>query len=634
MMTILLSAIARAEDPAPEVDTARQIEQQKAELQRQREELDSQLASPDAPAPDTRTADIGTADAIKQEKAKLEAGREELAAELAPVETAAPDGDTSSAIERQKAKLDRERQELARQFELDDAATADEERRAVADAQAVLAPVGLAITSPPGPSANELFDIRAEQVSFRNVALCLAQRAGVGIRLADGIHSSILNEPVSADLRLASVTDALEILSGEVGLTVDSGVDAKGKNEFVVTQREVMGADLKTSLEQKAVDVWTRLLLKYPDDARAFEAYFKIAEIHFNQKEYALASQDYRLAIEKDTAGKLSPKARLKLGQCYSELGDYKAAAKVLYEFLDAAPAPADACLALLSLARAAAKAGEPNEAIRAYSRLLLEFGTSESAPLARLELADVAMRQQEYESALRHYQTLKQASPAHESRLVAFKTGLCRMKLEQWSPAAAEFASVLKSGKQDKLSADSYYRLAECLDNRGTGELEVLEAYVGAAARFPDHPSAPAARGRAIALYRKAGLLDRAIAYGEQIMKIAPDAANRPAKLELAQALMDSQKFDRARTLFEELAQSEGDGVSKCEAMLCAGEAAAKLEQYDRAEVLLHSALQLQPKTAERTRALRVLGDCYLARGQYQRAALAYQGVDTENKQ
>ena len=163
--------------------------------------------------------------AIGQEKAKLEREREELAAEIGTADEPAPDSDTVLAIEQEKAKLDRERQKLTKEFALADETAAAEEQKAIADTQSVVAPVGLTITSPPGPSGNQLFSIRAEQVNFRNVALCLARKASVSIRLADGIHSTVLNEPVSADLRLVSIDDALEILSGAVGLSVDSGID-------------------------------------------------------------------------------------------------------------------------------------------------------------------------------------------------------------------------------------------------------------------------------------------------------------------------------------------------------------------------------------------------------------------------
>ncbi|HUS59501.1 MAG TPA: tetratricopeptide repeat protein [Planctomycetota bacterium] len=554
----------------------------------------------------------------------------------APAQAAEPadPADPAKLIEQEKAALERERQELVRQLTLAEKAEEDARLQATSEIQEVLAPAGLTITSPPGPLANQLYTIRAEQVKFRDILLCLARNARVNLRIADGIHSSTLNDTLNVDLRLVSLDDAIEILCGSVGLAVVSGIDAQDRREILVAQYESLGEDVKLTLEQKAIEVWTRFLLKFPDDARAVEAYYQIAEVHFNQKEYALASQDYRLVLEHDRAKKFMQQARLRLGRCYSELGDYKAAAKVLYEFLDAAPSPAQACEALFALARAAVKANEPNEAVRAYSRLLLEFSTSESAPLARHELAAVIYAQKEYESALRHLEILKQSAPAYEPQKISFKAGMCKMNLEQWDAAAADFVAVLKKGKQDSLSADSYYHLATCLDKRGGG-LDALEAYVGAAARFAQHPAAAAARARATELYVKSGLVERAVSYGDEAVRNTAGAAVRLVKAQLARALLSAKQYDRARVLFEELAQEPGDGISKGEAMLCAGEAAGKLEQHERAEVLFRGAMQSQPDKDQRRRAMRGLGDCFLARGEYQRAALAYQGIDpSENSQ
>ena len=553
------------------------------------------------------------------------------AAQTAPAaEVLADPADKPLADE--KAALERQRSQIATEIAKADEQAEATRRLDLAEAREQLAPAGLTIVAPPAPEGKELYTIQASDVKLRNALLCLARKAKIGLRVSSEVDNKTLDQPVTADLRLVSLDEAVEIFCGLVDLTCQAGRDEKGGEEVLISRIDNPDpAELQHALRRKAVDTYTKFLLKFPDDTLAVEAHFRIAEIHFDQKEYALAARDYKVLLDSDPGSKYTPDALVKLGRCYSELGDYQMASKVLYDFLDHAPGPAQACQALLAIGRAAAKAGEVKEALRAYRRLLLEFPNSGPAPQARQEMADLLYEQKEYENALQQYAALQKSAPLHEPRTVAHRAALCKMMLEQWPAAAADLAGLLASDKQDAIAADCYFKLAECLDRRG-GELDAIEAYVGAITRFPANRAANAARARVVELYRLTGLIERAIAYGEESIKHAdaPDA-QRLIKSQLAIALLDAKLYERARTLLEELAQTEGAGLTKPEALVAAADAARKLEQFDRAEVLYRGALMAQPTKPQKRQALRGLGDTYVAHGDYEKAALAYQGLQDE---
>jgi len=530
----------------------------------------------------------------------------------------------------EKARLVEQRREVSEEI-----AKAEEEARQamqqeVEGAAEALDPVGLEIDVPPAPRGGELFTVQAEEVALRSVLLSLSRKGRFHLRFDTGINPDVLAEPITADLRHVSVDEALDAIMGMAGVEYSTGTGPDGNLEVLVCRRRPRKrAEAIAVLKKNAVDVYTKVLLDYPDDKTSVEAYFYLGEIHFSEKEFALAAQEYEGLLRRDPAQEHALPALLRLGACYSELGDYAAASRAFYDYLDRAPGSEKASSALLALARAAVKAGQAKDALRAYRRLLLEHPNSKDARDALHELADLLFEQKDYENALAQYELLRRRYPDHAQRAIRYRVAQCHLKLEDWSKAAAGFAELLKAEKQDDIAAGCYYALAACLDKHGT-PLEALEAYTGAVERFPAHPEAVGARVRAMELYRSLGLTEKAVAYGQQSLKVTPPGTLAEVRISfgLGLSLMAAGEYDRALTIFEEVAQSPYDEAPKVEALICAGDAARRLGSYDRAELLYRGALG-EADGANRKRALLGLGDSYLARGFYEKAALAYQGFD-----
>ena len=544
-------------------------------------------------------------------------------------------GESMADVEREKNALDNQRHQITEELAKAGQQAEEQRQRALEDAEQHLEPAGLSIIAPPAPEGEAVFSIRADQVPFKNVLICLARKARIAVHASMDVSEKILDTPITADLRFASMAETLEVLCGILGLGYRAGRDSKGAFEILVTASSLADApDKRQWLQNKAVETYTGFILRYPTDPLASEAYYQIGEIHFAQNEFALAAQDFKQLLQPDPKSKLAAPALVKLGRCYSELGDYETASKVLYDFLDRAPEPAQAAEALLAIGRSAAKAGQTEESLRAYGRLLLGFPAIPAAADARFEAAMLLSSERDYEKALGYYALLAKDHPEYKPREVRYQAALCKMKLEQWSAAASDFAALVTTAAKDSISAESYYRLAQCLDGHG-GDLAAVEAYVGAVSRFPSNSAAPAARARIVELYRKTGLVDRAISYAEQALKqLEPGEAERTVKSQLAAAFLEDGQNERALKLFEEVAQADAAGISRAEALIGAADAARKLPDYDRAEVLYRGALAASPDAAQKRRALRGLGDTCVARGDYARAASAYAGLQAEEEE
>lgn len=548
-----------------------------------------------------------------------------FAAILESASDAAGEADPLAA---EQKKLEQQRREVAAALAKSEVTAQQARQRDLAE-EAV--PPGLVILVPPAAGDAELVTVQAEQVPFKLVLRGLARQMRLAVTFGTLVDNETLGMPVTVDLRLAPVDEALEIIAGIVGLNCQTTRGADRSLGVLISRDEIADpAERQASLREAAVAVYTRVLIKYPDGDRALEAAFRIAQAHYDQGEYALAAQDYKLFLERDKQNKHSAEALLQLGRCYSNVGDYPAASKALYGFLDRSPDAQQAAEALLALGRAAAKAGETADALTAYRRLLLDYPSSSVEAQALAELAGVLFDQKDYQGALEHYVQLRRAYPQFGRRAIAWRLALCKLGLEQWESVAGDLAALLAEEKTDPIAADCYFALAESLDKRG-GQLEAVEAYVGALDRFPAHADAPAARARVVEQFRALGLLERAAKFAEEALK--QDDSQVGLKTQFALVLLDLKDYDRALGLFEQLSQADGS-LSKAETLNRAGECAHKLNRYDRAEALYRGALNGDPNQAERRTALLGLGDSFLARGDYKRAARAYQGFDGDEPQ
>lgn len=544
---------------------------------------------------------------------------------------AAGEAPVDTGLEGARETVDRQRSAISAEL----AKAKEEDRvkrqREIAKAQEELAPAGLLIATPPGPEGGELYTVQAKEVPFRDVVVCLARKGRFNLVIDSTVGNRFLEEPINVDVRLMALDDVLDVLTGMIGLRYRTGREADGSRRVLIFKGGPGDPDEALHLlRRNAVDVYTRLLLKYPGDDLSLAACFNVAEIRFDEGEYALAAQDYKVLLDRDDGWKMAAPALLKLGRCYSKLGNYPAASRALYAFLDRGPGADEAAEALLALARAADKAGNPNEAIRVYRRLLVEYPSAKGAVEALHELADLLFKEKDYTSALRQYELLRKRRPKYKERVIRYQIARCKMLQEQWGAAVAELMKLLGGSRRDTIASQSYYALALCLD-KGAGRLEALEAYAGAAERFPADPAAAKARARVVELYRELGLLGKATAYAKDALKMTPPGtpAEWILKYQLAITLfqMDGHN-ETAMALFEEVAQAPGD-VPRADALIRAGEAATKLGKLDRAEMLYRGALAAEPTKTERQRALLGLGDTYKAKGDYEKAARAYQGKD-----
>ena len=96
----------------------------------------------------------------------------------------------------------------------------------------------------------------------------------------------------------------------------------------VQTKQDKIQKDYNYAYEQYSTKKYSKALLafsefieKYPDTYLTDHAMYWLGESYFNQKEYALASDEYIKVLKKFPKGSKAPFAMLRLAQCYKNLG-------------------------------------------------------------------------------------------------------------------------------------------------------------------------------------------------------------------------------------------------------------------------------------------------------------------------
>ena len=306
-------------------------------------------------------------------------------------------------------------------------------------------------------------------------------------------------------------------------------------------------------------------------------AYLLLAQLYFDSKQNQKAVADLNTAIE------INPKnvsALMLLGMIHNEEKDYKKAADAYEKLLEI---DAKSGSALNNLAYIYSE--HLNQLDRAYELAQRARGLLPNDPSTADTLGWVLYKKGQYPSALSLLQESANKLPAEPD--AQFHLGMTYYMMDNEEPARAAFQHAIQSKKEfsgreecnqclSVLAADS--------KTAGTAERASLEK------RIADKSDDPVALARLASIYQRDGILDKATATYEIILKANPN--NVGAMMNLAQlyAPKDPQRaFDLAKTAYK-LSPNNPD-VS-----YIFGHLAYQAGNYKLASSLLQEAAQNQP--------------------------------------
>lgn len=210
----------------------------------------------------------------------------------------------------------------------------------------------------------------------------------------------------------------------------------------------------------------------YPSSPRAPEALFMAGEAYFKLEKYHEAQQAYlEMTMRYPEAPKVDA-AQMKIGDCFRALADYTKAAnayqrvKVFYPTSNLAPN------ALIESARMSGLAGNYSAAVKTYYDFVDEYPNAPNAFQVKLELVDILMKKAELKRALGESEKLILAAYSMDNKAKAkYYKGLIHEEMGQIREAQDEYHAIITQSTDKTLLAQTYLRLGYLYRLKGEWE-------------------------------------------------------------------------------------------------------------------------------------------------------------------
>lgn len=225
-----------------------------------------------------------------------------------------------------------------------------------------------------------------------------------------------------------------------------------------------------------------RIMLSYPNEEFAAQAYYYNAECYFNLDNWDQAASSYKSFYINYPADKLVPTAMFKVGVSLFSKKDYQKSAEAFDDFLKRYPKHEMAKDAALNVALCHRKAFRLDQAIRAYQNFLLLFPGDEKATFVRLQTGQLYASKGNYAAAIKEYEQVPTGMP--ERAEAQFRIGEAYQNLKKDAEAQAAYQKLLSIGPRD-----SEFRIAGLLELakiiEGKGSTQGLAAIYGDIASY-----------------------------------------------------------------------------------------------------------------------------------------------------
>ncbi len=220
-----------------------------------------------------------------------------------------------------------------------------------------------------------------------------------------------------------------------------------------------------------------RIMLSYPNDEFAGQAYFYNAECYFFLNNYDEAASAYKSFYINYPADKMVPQAMFQVGVSFFNKKDYQKAAEGFDTFVKKFPQNQLAKDASLNVALCYKKAFKLDDAIRSYQNYLMLFPSDPKGPFVRLQIGNIHASKGNYTGAIQDFEQIPGGTV--ERTEGQYHIGEAYANLHKDDQAAAAFQRLLQMGPRDnEFRIAGLMELAKILEAKGSGGQTLVAIY------------------------------------------------------------------------------------------------------------------------------------------------------------
>jgi len=348
--------------------------------------------------------------------------------------------------------------------------------------------------------------------------------------------------------RLTVILSLTMLLGGGAGSAVADEADeqyAVAAGHYAVERWSLAAEEFQAFLDQ------------FPQDRRAAEATFLLAEARMQLGKYDQAGAGFRRYLAEQPNGRFAREALYRAGESAYLAGDYEQAKAELERFLKAYPEDEAGATVLPYLGDVALGEGDANAAAGYFRAALDQFPAGPLVSQSRYGLARALERRKQNEEALKLYKAVAARADDPLADDAQFHLGALQYATGEYRRAIETFAAF------DEAFRDSRWRPEARL---GTGwALQKLERFDEAARLFEELTADPQVGTEArywLGMVRKAQ--GNYAAAARELLRAADDDPNHELitaiRYHAADALRETGRFDEARRQFDALLDPAGE--------------------------------------------------------------------------
>ena len=230
-----------------------------------------------------------------------------------------------------------------------------------------------------------------------------------------------------------------------------------------------------------------RIMLSYPNDEYAGQAYFYNAECYFFLNNMDEAASAYKSFYINYPADKMVPQAMFQVGVSFFNKKDYDKASEAFDAFLKKFPQNALAKDAALNVALCNKKAFKLDDAVHSYQNYLLLFPGDPKVPFVRLQIGNIHATKGNYAQAIHDFEEIPGGTL--ERTEGQYRMGEAYENLHRDDDARAAFERLLSMGPRDnEFRVAGLLELAKILENKGATGPSLANIYREIAASSKNH--------------------------------------------------------------------------------------------------------------------------------------------------
>jgi TolA-binding protein len=222
-------------------------------------------------------------------------------------------------------------------------------------------------------------------------------------------------------------------------------------------------------LEQHAEALRTLTALAADPKTVTDEVLYDLAWSQQATRDSASAQKTYRRLIEQYPSSRLVPAARVELAELLYQQEEFAAAAKVLERVVeDRSADPKTVSVAVYRLGSCYEKLNDPARAAAMFRSFLARKGDEELVAWAHYQAGVNFVRQEKFDEAMKHFQSALDSRPRAElAALATLKLGEAQAQAGQFEVSEKTFRGFLAKFEKDRFAYQAHFGLGWALENQ-----------------------------------------------------------------------------------------------------------------------------------------------------------------------